>query len=195
MIELLLQLVILFTVIFDPLASFVIFFAATNKMSLVERRKTADLAAIVAGSISAAVLLLGNQLLHLFNTNIQEFQVAGGIVLGILGIKMVLGQSFVNLEQMKESSGWALASIIGTPLLTGPAAITAIIISTADYGVLLTGLALAIVLLFTWLLLYHAAWANKYLGKTTIQVISTILGLITLAWGVKFVLQGLQAVV
>ena len=185
------QLLILFFVIFDPLASFVIFTVATSSMQEKERRRTATIAVIVAATISFLVLLFGQGLLQLFNMDIKEFQVAGGIVLGILGLKMVLGYSLVDVERVKGDSTWAIASIIGTPLLTGPAAITSIIISASNYGKMVTGLAVGMVLVGTAILFYNTKRANRIMGRTTIQVISTILGLITLAWGVKYILQGI----
>ncbi len=191
MLEHLLQLIVLFTVIFDPLASFIIFYAATSNMSRYERMRTATIAVLVAAIVSYLVLLFGQTILSLFNTTITEFQVAGGLVLGILGIRMVLGFSFTNLKEKKNNSGAAIASIIGTPLLTGPAAITGIIISTSDFGKGVTALAIGIVLLCTVLLFYNAERMHRLMGRTTVQVISTVLGLITLAWGVKYVLLGL----
>ena len=191
MFEPLLQLIILFVVIFDSFASLVIFLVATEKMSFGDRRQVANTAVGVAAGVSALFLLFGTSVLSLFNTSIKEFQVAGGIVLGILGVKMVLGYSLAKVEELKNSTGWAIASIIGTPLLTGPAAITAIIVSVNDYGRTVTAIALASVLLFTTLIFYNAGRIEKVLGRTSIKVISTILGLITLSWGVKYVLSGL----
>ncbi len=191
MFEPLLQLIILFLVIFDPFASLVIFLVATEKMHLEERRRIANTAVSVAAAVSALFLIFGTAVLNLFNTSIKEFQVAGGIVLGILGVKMVLGYSLARVEELKNSTGWAIASIIGTPLLTGPAAITAIIVSVHDYGRMVTAVALALVLVLTTLLFYNAGRIDKILGRTSIKVISTILGLITLSWGVKYVLSGL----
>ena len=191
MLDHLLQLIILFVVIFDPFASLVIFLVATEKTTHDERRKIANTALIVAAAVSALFLLFGTAVLSLFNTSIKEFQVAGGIVLGILGVKMVLGYSLARVEELKNSTGWAIASIIGTPLLTGPAAITAIIVSVNDYGRTVTGTALFLVFILTALLFYNAGRIDKVLGRTSIKVISTILGLITLSWGVKYVLSGL----
>ena|SRR3989338_5977048 len=184
------QLLTLFFVIFDPLASFVIFTVATSSMHQKERQRTATIAVLVAATISFLVLLFGQSLLQLFNMNIREFQVAGGIVLAILGLKMVLGYSLIEVDRVKGDSSWAIASIIGTPLLTGPAAITSIIISASSYGKIITGLAVGMVLAVTAILFYNTKRVSPILGRTMIQVISTILGLITLAWGVKYVLQG-----
>lgn len=191
MIEQLIQLIILFMVIFDPFVSFSVFCIATQKMEKSERYRTAFWALVVASAISYSVLLFGQSLLTLLSTSIKEFSVAGGIILGILGIKMALGDTLTNVEGLKNNTGIAIASIIGTPLLTGPAAITAIIISTHDYGVVLTASAVTFVLAFTAIMFLMSERISKLLGKTLIQVISTILGLITLSWGVKFVISGL----
>lgn len=193
MLETLLQLIVLFFVIFDPPASLAVFFTATKSMKVGERKKTAMLAVGIAALISALFLILGESVLQLFNTNINEFRVAGGIILGILGIKMVLGQSLANMNSVKKKSATAIAAVIGTPLITGPAAITSIIISTHDSGFLVTTAAVAIVLAFTASLFYYSAKNSYEVQKheTAIQVLSTILGLITLAWGVKFVTAGL----
>ncbi|MCL6466437.1 MAG: MarC family protein [candidate division WOR-3 bacterium] len=186
----LLQLIILFFVIFDPLLSFVVFFGATADMSPEEKRKTALLAVIVAFSISLLCLIFGASILRLFNTNIQDFKIAGGIILAILGIKMSLGQSDSEKVMGTKRSAKAIASIIATPLLTGPASITAIIISVHDYGRLLTAIAVLLVLIITLILFLQAPRITRFTGETALQVVSTLMGLITLSWGIMFIKQG-----
>jgi len=187
----LLQLIVLFFVIFDPFASFVVFFVATNKMKPAERTKTALMGVGVAAAVSLAVLFLGQKLLEVFSTKLTDFEVAGGIILILLGIKMALGDSLMHVDKMEGDSTAAVAALIGTPLLTGPAVITAILISTHNNGIALTGLSILIVLVFTLVLFLNAALVHKKMGKPVVQVISTILGLITLAWGVKYIRLGL----
>jgi multiple antibiotic resistance protein len=191
MFENLLQLIILFFVIFDPLSSLVVFIVATSRMSNFEKRKVATLAVMVAGGISLLVLIFGNVLLTIFSTTIPDLRVAGGIILALLGLKMVWGQSLTDTEGMKADSSLAIASVIGTPLLTGPATITTLMIAMSDFGRLETGIAVLIVLITTVLIFYNAVKIEKALGKTAIRIISTILGLITLAWGVKYIRVGL----
>lgn len=191
MLEHLIQLVVLFVVIFDPMASFVVFIVATKSMSEADRRRTALLAILAAISISYSVLLFGQQLLDLFSINILYFKVAGGVILFILGVEMTLGYPLTNVDATKEGSVHGVAAIIATPLLTGPAAITAIIISVRECGFIDTGLAVTIVLVFSAVLFLLSTRINRVVGKAPIQVLSTILGLITLAWGVKFIVEGL----
>lgn len=186
----LIQLVILYGVIFDPFTSLAVFSIATKDKNHHEQLRIGLLSVIVAAIVSFTVLLLGNSLLNLFDTTITDFRIAAGIILLVLGINMALGRSLTDEKAFEDNSGSAIASIIGTPLLAGPASITTIIVTTNDYGYLLTGLSLLVVLLFTGILFSQASKINKLLGKTTIQVMSSILGLVTLAWGVKFIRIG-----
>ncbi|MCU0225105.1 MAG: hypothetical protein MUF27_13790 [Acidobacteria bacterium] len=188
------QLVVLFFVIFDPLASFAVFFALTEEMVPVQRRRAALLGLLVATVLSLLVLALGTALLALFDTTIDQFRVAGGIVLGLLGLRMSLGGALEPTAPAAERSAQAVAAVIATPLLTGPAAITAIIVSVQDYGRPVTGLAVAIVLAGTAVLFLAAPLVRRVVNRTLIQVLSTTLGLITLAWGVRYVTEGLAAI-
>lgn len=190
MFEGLVQLIILFAVIFDPLASFFVFFSASKQMTAKERKATAILAILVAFGLSLSVILLGVRLLTLFDTTIEEFKIAGGIILAVLGVKMALGIPLTS-QKLEKNKGRAIASIIGTPLLTGPAAITAIIISVDSYGILLTTSAIIIVLGLTTIIFLQTEMINKIFGETMIQVMSTVFGMITLSWGVKLIKEGI----
>lgn len=185
-----LQLFILFFVIIDPLASIVVFVSATAGMKKQEKTKTALYAIGIAASISYLCLFFGQKLLTLFQIELNDFKVAGGIVLGLLAIKMIMGSSMEE-QALKTKSAKAIASIIGTPLLTGPAAITAILISSQESGIASTGIAVTAVLLLTAIAFMFGNYIEKKLGKTTIQVISTLMGMVTLTWGIMFIKSGL----
>ena len=156
-----------------------------------ERHKTGLLAILIAVLLCFIVLILGQSLLELFSTTLDEFRIAGGIILIILGIKKVLGESLINTYDKKDSSARALASIIATPLITGPATIFTIIIASSDYGKMMTGLAVGIVLITAMLFLLSNK-VKKILGDTATQVTTTILGLVTLSWGVKLIILGIK---
>lgn len=180
----LIQLIIFFFVLFDPLASLGVFFAGTQKMTNPERKKTAVYAIVAAGALCFGTLLLGTELLTLFNTNIDDFRVAGGIILMILGGKMALGYPIHELKKGATSSH-AIASLIATPLLTGPAVMTSTILLKNDYGVPLTGAAIVIVLLITLLIFLNTTKIYKRFGRAA-SLLTTFLGLIIIAWGVNF---------
>ncbi|MFH0906303.1 MAG: MarC family protein [archaeon] len=186
-----LQVFTLFFVIIDPFLSFAVFFLTTQGMEKSKKIKIAIFAILLAAAISYTFLIFGEAVLKLLNTDINNFKVAGGIILGILGIHMTFGTTLSKLENSKDKSSYAVASIIATPLLCGPAAIMTIIVSSSDYGKAVVGLAVGVVLLLTGILLIISTFLTKLKIKTAIQVMSTMLGLVTLAWGVNFVRAGL----
>ena len=193
----LLSLFVLFFVILDPLQSFAFFFVRTNALTKKERISIAMLATGIAIVILYAFLFFGKGVLDLFNTNIDSFRIAGGILLALLGITMCgYLKSNDDSEKNAKDSHTTIATVIATPLLSGPAAITATIISVVDHGRVLTGIAIGLVLLLTFGLLLLSVVFNKILNKSkvAIKVLTTILGLITLAWGIDFILTGLHFV-
>ena len=188
----LIQLTILFFVIFDPLASLLVFMSATKDMPAREKSRTALMSVFVAMVASYTFLFFGENTIYLFGITIRDFKIASGIILSILGIKMISGASIADEEKIKRTSSQAIASLIGTPLLTGPAAITTIIISVKDFGVMTTGAAVTIVLLATSVMFLLSSRLMRFFNETSIRVISTFLGLITISWGVKFIREALS---
>lgn len=187
------QLVILFLVIFDPLASLSVFIVATKEMDDKTRIKTAMLSVGVAMAISYVFLIFGQNVVIFFGSNMSDFKTASGVILGVLGIKMVLGE-VSDKNKIDSNSSQAIAALIATPLLTGPAAITTIIISVNDneFGFIITGLAITIVLLLTSVIFLASSKIQRFINQTFIKVLTTIMGLITISWGVKFIRQGLE---
>jgi multiple antibiotic resistance protein len=168
-----------------------LFFSATKTLSPKERTKIAIIAVSVAIGLSGLFLFFGSNVLSIMHIELKDFQVAGGIILIILGIQMAIGRAVKESEKFSHQNAKAIAAIIGTPLLTGPATITAIIVSKTNEGILITGLALAIVFAFTFLLLYFSPKITKYLGPNITQVITTLLGMVTISYGVIFIRSGL----
>ena len=190
MLEQLVQLIILFTVIIDPLSSFAVFTTSTAAMTPAEKKRTALYAVLAAAAMSYAILFIGAPLLSLFSVSMSDFKIAGGIILAIFGVQMTLGQSLGG--KIKEGASVpATAAIIATPLLTGPAAITAIIAAVNDSGMLVTGIAITIVMAITAVMFSLPTKIVNKIGKTPIQFMSVIMGMITLAWGIRFIKDGL----
>lgn len=192
MLQDIIQLIVLFLVIFDPIASLSVFVSSTRSRTSHEQHRIAVISVVVAGIVSLVVLLLGQTLLSLFSTTIQDFKIAGGIILILLGINMVMGKSIVDESVAKDSSGPAIAAIIGSPILAGPASITTIIISVNEYGQLETAIAIAFVLIVTGTVFWFGVALHKKLGETFEKVMSSILGLVTISWGVKFIREVIQ---
>lgn len=191
MFEALLTLVILFAVIIDPPLSFAFFISNTKNLSKKEKVETALKAIALAFIIVFIFVLFGDLFLRLFSIELNHLRIAGGLILLILGVKMTLGLTFrssIEEHEVKDT----LPTIIATPLISGPACITTILISSVDYGKLITGVAVGIVLFITGAMLLVASYMKeKHYGKTAIKMITTSMGLVTVAWGISFIMTGL----
>jgi multiple antibiotic resistance protein len=185
------QTFILLLVIMDPVLSLAAFLSLTKGKKERERRIVAFKAVLVAAIIFLMFAFGGNILLQVLDVSIDSFKAAGGIILILLGVQLSLGISF---PKDKEEDGISeIAVVIGTPLISGPATITTTIILVNDFGLmttLLSGIAALIVVLLSLLV---GTYVSRITGRSGLRIISTMMGIVTLAWGVQFVVEGLRA--
>jgi len=175
--------------IIDPLASLAAFLSLTKNMDEREKHRIALKAVFVAALVFYLFVLGGQSILTLLGVNIEAFRAAGGIILILLGIQMGLGISFPkDKEEISE-----VAVVIGTPFITGPATITTTILLSSDLGPLFTGIAGGLALLITLCVLMFSTYLTKIVGRSGLQIMSTMMGIITMAWGIQFLLSGLGA--
>jgi multiple antibiotic resistance protein len=78
-------------------------------------------------------------------------------------------------------------------MITGPATISTAIILADSYGVLTTSLAGAAALLLTFIILIFAPHIDRLAGRGGVRIMSTMMGIITIAWGLQFLLTGVNA--
>jgi multiple antibiotic resistance protein len=176
--------------IIDPLASLAAFLSLTKKMDAKEKVRVAHKAVLVAAAVFFIFAIGGQPILNVLGVNMESFRAAGGIVLILLGIQMGLGISFPK-ESGDDIS--EIAVVIGTPLITGPATITTAIILSGEAGVLTTAVAGSAALLITLAVLSFSAQISKFVGRSGLQIMSTMMGIITMAWGLQFLLSGINA--
>ena len=152
-----------------------------EKMKLIQINKTI----IVAAIFLFGFLFFGLNLLNYFSVSFESFRIAGGIIVLIVGIKMVLGLRIVESHLSK----YKMAIVpLATPLLVGPGVITTVMLLAAQYGYAVTVLASFINLLFTWLLMFFSLSIYKFIGRQGSDVISKIMGLFITAIAVEMIL-------
>ena len=105
----------------------------------------------------------------------------------ILGLKIVLG---LRLRENGARKYSVAAVPLATPLITGPAVITVIILLVSQFGYLLTLIASILNLVITWIVLRQTKILFKIFGRQGSDVIATIMGLILTALAIEFIKQG-----
>lgn len=173
--------------VMDPIGNAPIFLTLTDKHSRAERLQLARSAVLIAGGLLVGFVFLGNGLLQVFHIRIESFRVAGGIVMGLLGLQILFGFFEQSLSSDEDVSVVPLA----TPLIAGPGMITTAIILSKEYGYVVTLAALAANLLLTYLSFRNASVLHRLLGRKGATVFAKVMGLILLALGVEFVLSAL----
>ncbi len=180
---------ILLLVIMDPLVSMSALLSLAGNKDGKEVQKIALKSVFVAALVFFIFAIGGEAVLQVLGVGLDSFKVAGGIVLMLLGVQMALGISLPK----KTGDLSSAAVVIGTPLITGPATIATTIILVKENGSIITLVAGTLALLVVLVSLMLVQPISKYLGKNGMQVLSTMMGIVTIAWGVQFMLTGAAA--
>jgi multiple antibiotic resistance protein len=177
-------------IILDPILSVPIFAAMTKGQTSQEIHKQAFIAVAVAGGLMYLFLIFNRTIFDILGLNMPSFQIAGGILLFLLGIQEALG---IEIGHCKEHSTSAAGVVIGTPLLCGPGTITTVMLLSRDYGLLIPFVAVTLALIATWLVLYFAADIQRILGDVVTDIMGKVLGMLVAAIAVKIIASGILA--
>jgi multiple antibiotic resistance protein len=169
---------ILFSVI-DILGSIPIVVDLKKKTGTIESGK----ATIVAGILMVAFLFLGEFILGLFGIDIQSFAITGAIIMFLLGMEMVLGRAI--FKQTPEAASSASIVPLAFPLIAGAGTMTTLISLRAEYHQESILIAIAVNVLFVYIVLKASGWLEKKLGNGGFNIIRKVFGIILLAIAIK----------
>lgn len=186
MLEEFLQTFVMLFIIMGPFSSFVVFSEVAKKLNKKQKIKSINKAVIVAGLLAFVFILGGNSILDIFGVTLTSFTAVGGVVLFILGLEMILSFK-ISRESAKDYNVAAL--IIATPITTGPGVITSVILFSNSIGMLPTTLALVLSLLVIYFLLRAHDFICRIVGRSTIDIISKVVGIFIAARGIELILS------
>lgn len=186
-------------VIIDPIALTPLFVALTQGMSDTQRHNIAFRAIITAFGVLCIFTLFGEAVLGFVGISIPAFRIAGGILLFLTALDMLFERRSKRRQDSSDEETHDDPSVfpIAIPLIAGPGAITTVILISGThpgwvgYGeTLLVTVAVLCVVVFSFLL---GAPLERALGKTGINVVTRILGMLLAALSVQFVLEGITS--
>jgi multiple antibiotic resistance protein len=182
-------------VIMDPVGNVPIFLALTRDQTAAERKRSALLATVVAGAVIFLFALAGEQVLELVGISLEALQIAGGLLLLIIGYELLNPEGGGMMASAGPDANVALVPL-GTPLLAGPGAIAATMLAIADaasWGDRVTVLgALVAALVAVWLAMRFATALSRWLKPSLIALLSRVLGLIVAAIGVQLLAEAIE---
>ena len=186
----------------DPFAAIGSFLAITARVDEVSRRRVARKAAITCFIVLTTFALAGQFIFRMFGITLPAFEIAGGLILLLIGLDMLQAKRSATQEasgETEEASHKEDAGIVplGIPMLAGPGAISSVMVLVGqapglwrwEMGAILGSI--AITCLASYLVLAAAGRVRAVMGETGIRILVRIMGLLLVALAMQFFLNGL----
>lgn len=177
--------------IIDPFGNIPVTIAMENKGIKIHAAKVC-IASLV---ILMAFLFLGEWILKLFGVQIEYFAIAGGFVIFLMALEMILDIVIFQNDKLEgEISSASTIVPLAFPMYAGPGAFTALLAITAEYTICNLCISLLLCMLVLYLVLIGTHWLTKYLGNTALYIIRKFFGIIVLAIACKLMFANLAVV-
>ncbi len=187
--------------ILNPIGVIPIFINLTHQESTAERRHTARVTGMSVAAVLLVGLVAGEFILNIFGISIASFRVGGGILILLMAISMMNATMSLARQTTEEAREAVMKESVAVvplaiPLIAGPGAISTVIVYADRAGGLAHKIILAVgivlVALLVWFIFRMAQPLSEKLGRTGINVVTRIMGLIMAAIGVEFMANGLK---
>ena len=183
----------------DPFAALPTFLAVTAGEERERRRRTARKASMTAWIVLTSFSVAGKYLFQLFGISLPAFEIAGGIILLLIGLDMLAAKRSPTQEssaEVEEASEKEEAGIVplGVPMLAGPGSITSVMVLVGQVQkwwqmlAILGSIALTAVICF--LVLGNSDRVARALGQTGIRILVRVMGLLLVALAVQYFVNG-----
>ncbi len=187
--------------IVDPFTAVPVFMALVGTQPQADQRRIAVRASLTCFVVLTVFGIAGSFIFHFFGITLAAFKIAGGILLFVVGFEMMRAKRSdtraTNEEALDAETKEDVGLIpLGLPLLSGPGAIATVMVlvgkaNTFPQRATVFG-AVALVSVIAWLTLRSASVVSRVLGKTGMNVIGRVMGLVLAAVAMQFVLDGLH---
>lgn len=147
--------------------------------------------ALASFTILFAFLVAGEYILKLFGVQIEYFAIAGGFVVFIMALEMILDVSIFKNEGL---AGEGSIVPLAFPMYAGPGAFTALLSITGEYLTINLFFSLLLSTLVLYLVLVGTDVLSRYMGQTTLYILRKFFGVIVLAISCKLVFGNLATI-
>ncbi|MBI1939048.1 MAG: MarC family protein [Ignavibacteriales bacterium] len=175
----------------DIIGTTPIFLGFTEGVSNFQRKKLILEACLTAFIVAVAFLFAGKAVLRFLGITINDFRIAGGLVLLILSINDILSSS-ENRRNPHTNIGIVP---LGIPLIMGPAALTTILILVDKYGYISTIISMLANFTIIVLILSNAKWMTKVIGDGGAKAFAKIASLFLAAYAVMMIREGITIII
>ena len=188
-------------VIVDPPASIALFLAMGSDLNKRDLQAIATRACAFAALVLLTFLVVGEGLLNHIGVELYSLRIAGGLMLGTVGMNMLKEGQKPSRKVIPVASGGEISrgdSVdfdlvpLGMPMLAGPGAITLVILMGTTYGFRTVALAILAVMAFSLSLFFLATNMRNVVGENSTRAITRVMGLLIVTTAVQYFLDGLN---
>ena len=176
---------ILFAVI-DIIGNIPLVISLRKKVGHIQSEK----ASIVSGIIMIAFLFVGEEILKLIGIDANSFAIAGSFIIFFLALEMVLGVNLFKDEEPDTASIVPLAF----PMIAGAGTLTSLLSLRAEYHVINIIIAIVINIIIVYIILKSSSRIERLLGRSGINIIRKVFGVVLLAIAVKLFTTNVQQI-
>ena len=185
----------------DPFAALPTFLAVTAGANEARRRKMAWKASVTALVVLSAFAVAGQYIFRMFGITLPAFEIAGGIILLLIGLDMLQAKRSPTQESQVEAAEAALkedAGIVplGIPMLAGPGSITSVMVLVGQaqgqwqrMAAILASIAITAAICY--LVLGNSDRVARAMGETGVRILVRIMGLLLVALAVQYFVNGM----
>ena len=189
--------------IMNPFVALPMFLSLTDGYDPATQRRTGIRAAVYSAVLAVVVLVAGSVVLGFFSINVDDFRIAGGIVLLMIGLGMLNGTgSTAHTGTTAEQAHQAAQNDVSFypmafPMIVGPGTITTLVLLSGNGGLsiyLTVAGALAVVIVMLGIVLYFAAAIGHLLSQKLRVLMTRLMGMILAAIAVQMIVAGMLSV-
>jgi multiple antibiotic resistance protein len=184
----------------DPFAALPTFLAVTTGDDAKRRRRTAWKASLTALVVLSAFAIAGQYIFRMFGITLPAFEIAGGIILLLIGLDMLEAKRSPTQESTEETTEARVkedAGIVplGIPMLAGPGAITSVMVLVGQaqtrWQMAASLISIFITAAICYLVLGNSDRVARVLGDTGVRILVRIMGLLLVALAVQYFVNGM----
>jgi len=177
----------------DAIGNIPLFISLVEGMNKHQRHRVITESVTTATVVAIIFMFIGKWVLRLIGITIADFQIAGGVLLFVISVRLLLpGASKGILSNGHDKDVGVFP--LGTPLITGPAVLTTTLMMLDSFGIIPTFVSLVINMLIVWVTLVKANAIMKLMGAGGTRAFSKIMYILLAAIGVMMIRRGLMGV-
>jgi multiple antibiotic resistance protein len=195
-----------FLAMLNPVGNLPVFVGMVQDFDEKTQKKVARKSVLVAFSIIAIFSIFGHIIFRLFGITLPAFQIAGGLIVFVMGYNLLNvtdspmhSQPFSSRQDMVKKAEDMAITPLGTPLLAGPGTISAAMnfvgAEKSIINVVLVIAIFALMCLITYLLLVSGKRIFKHINPGILKVVTRVMGLILAVIAIQMLINGIEGTI